>query len=84
MQIQVKDLSGKWILFSVWNYTQNSLKQATHNHLIKYDNLTTLNIDGLMCSVGGDLPGVASLHEQYILKARVEHKAHFVLSFHDI
>lgn len=84
MQIQVKDLSGTGILFSAWNYTKDSLKQATHNHLINYEDLTTLNIDGLMCGVGGDLPGIASLHEPYILKAKVEHKAHFVLSFQDL
>ena len=79
--LKVKDLSGKGLLFSAWNYTQESLEQATHNHLLKYDDLTTLNIDGAMCGVGGDLPGMASLHKPYILKAGVEHQAHFVFSF---
>lgn len=82
-KLNVKDLSGKGLLFSAWNYTQQSLEQATHSHLIKYDNLTTLNIDGEMCGVGGDLPGMASLHKEYVLKAGVEYKAHFVLSFCD-
>lgn len=81
-KLKIKDLSDKGILFSAWNYTQQSLEQATHNHLLKYDNLTTLNIDGAMCGVGGDLPGMASLHKSYILKSGIEHKAHFVFSFH--
>lgn len=83
-ELVVKDLSGKGLLFSAWHYTQQSLKQATHSHLIKYENLTTLNIDGAMCGVGGDLPGMASLHKAYVLNAGVEHKAHFVLSFQNI
>ncbi len=83
-KLGVKDLSGKGLLFSTWNYTQQSLEQATHSHHIKYDNLTTLNIDGAMCGVGGNLPGMASLYNTYVLNAGVEHKAHFVLNFQNI
>lgn len=81
MNIRIKDLSNKGLLFSAWNYTQDSLRKATHAHLIKYENLTTLNIDGVMCGVGGDLPGIASLHKAYILEAKKEHIANFVLDF---
>ena len=81
MNIRIMDLSNKGLLFSAWNYTQDSLRKATHSHLLEYENLATLNIDGAMCGVGGDLPGIASLHKAYILEAKKEHVAHFVIDF---
>lgn len=81
LKIRIRDLSNKGLLFSAWNYTQDSLKKATHTHLMKYENLITLNIDGAMCGVGGDLPGIASIHKAYVLEAKKEHVAHFVLDF---
>lgn len=81
IKIRVKDLSGKGILFSAWNYTKDSLRRATHSHKLKYEKLTTLNMDGVMRGVGGDLPGVASLHKPYILEAKKEHMAHFIINF---
>ncbi len=81
IQIKIKDLGEKGLLFSAWNYTQDSLRTATHAHLLPYEALTTLNIDGAMRGVGGDLPGIASLHKAYILEANKEHTAHFLIDF---
>lgn len=83
-EIGVKDLSGKGLLFSAWNYSQESLEQSTHSHLINYEELAILNIDGVMCGVGGDLPGMASLHKKYRLAEGVEHKAHFIIDFYKV
>jgi beta-galactosidase len=68
-KITVHDLSGTGFLFSAWHYCQKTLGRATHIHTLKKESLTTVNIDAAMCGVGGDLPGIASLHEAYKLKA---------------
>jgi len=36
--------------------------------------MTTLNIDAKMCGVGGDLPGIAALHKEYVLPGNREYK----------
>ena len=53
--------------FSAWHYTQEELDKTEHVHEIKYGDFTTLNIDHKKCGVGGDFPGMAALHEPYIL-----------------
>lgn len=82
-QITITDLSGRGMLFSAWNYRKEELEQATHQHLLQRQPFTLLNIDGEMCGVGGDLPGMASLHQDYVMKAREVHRAHFQIKFSD-
>ncbi len=53
--------------FNAWNYTQKALEEAQHLHELRYENLVTVNIDAAQCGVGGDMPGMACLHEPYIL-----------------
>jgi len=57
------------LLFSAWHYSQENLSRASHIHSLRKEALTVLNLDSAMCGVGGDLPGIASLHEAYRLKA---------------
>lgn len=55
--------------FSAYHYTTAALEKAQHVHEIPYDaTITTLNIDHMLCGVGGDLPGQAFLREPYIMK----------------
>jgi beta-galactosidase len=56
-------------LFSAWHYSQENLSRAAHIHDLRREALTVLNLDSVMRGVGGDLPGIASLHEAYRLKA---------------
>jgi beta-galactosidase len=56
-------------LFSAWHYSQENLSRATHIHSLRREALTVINLDSAMCGMGGDLPGIASLHEAYKLKA---------------
>jgi beta-galactosidase len=65
----LRDLSGQGMIFSARRYTNEALDAAEHIHELKAEDLTTLNIDGAMCGVGGDLPGMAVLHKAYILPA---------------
>lgn len=69
------------MLFSAWHYTQRALEDATHIHLLKKERVTTLNVDGAMCGVGGNLPGMLSLHEKYRLRAGEKQMAHYKLKF---
>lgn len=52
--------------FSAYHYTTTGLDKAAHIHEIPYDpSLTTLNIDGVQCGVGGDLPGQGAVRAPY-------------------
>ncbi|MDR2483049.1 MAG: DUF4981 domain-containing protein [Treponema sp.] len=78
--LDIEDLSGKGMAFSAWNYTAEALDAASHLHTLAKEKLVTLNIDGAMCGVGGDLPGIAALHRQYTLPAGEEHRLHIRLT----
>jgi beta-galactosidase len=68
--LSIKGDKGRLFLFSAWHYSQEALEDAAHIHELKKQPFTTLNIDGEMCGVGGDLPGVAATHKEYVLKAK--------------
>ena len=70
----VKDLSGEGLIFSAWHYEQSELATASHDHELIRKPFTTLNIDSAMCGVGGDLPGIASLHREYKLPGNKEYR----------
>lgn len=78
--LAVRDLSSVGLLFSAWHYTQQDLDAAAHIHELERRPLTTLNIDGAMCGVGGDWPGFAALHEAYRLPPGRPYTAHFLLT----
>ena len=72
--IKIKDLIGDGLIFSAWHYKQEELVAATHDYQLLRKPLTTLNIDSAMCGVGGDLPGIASLHKEFKLRGNREYK----------
>ncbi|MCQ2471129.1 MAG: DUF4981 domain-containing protein [Clostridia bacterium] len=65
--------------FNLWNYTQAALQKATHVHELKYEPLTTVNIDYSQCGVGGDMPGMACLREPYILHKKQNYSHTFYI-----
>ncbi len=65
--------------FNLWNYTQETLEKAEHIHELKYENLTTVNVDFSQCGVGGDMPGMACLREPYILHSGKEYSQTFYI-----
>lgn len=86
--INLTDDNGKGLRFSyckeplsfnAWNYSQDDLEKAQHIHELDYKNITTLSIDYAQCGLGGDLPGVASLREPYILHRGKEYNYSFII-----
>lgn len=65
--------------FSAYHYTTDGLEKATHINDIPYEDITTLNIDHMLCGVGGDLPGQAFVREPYIMKKGVKQAYSFVM-----
>ncbi|HWS29479.1 MAG TPA: glycoside hydrolase family 2 TIM barrel-domain containing protein [Clostridia bacterium] len=80
-KFSVEDLSGNGFLFSARHYAQEALDKAEHLHVLSYTDITEVSLDGAMCGVGGDLPGVAALHEPYILKAKESYGLHAAIRF---
>jgi beta-galactosidase len=78
-KLAVKNL-GESLIFSVWRYTQKELDEAEHQHELTRHDETTLSLDGAMCGVGGDLPGMAMLHDAYKMKPGVEYRTHVLLT----
>jgi len=78
-KLTVKNL-GESLIFSARRYTQRELDEAEHQHELTRHEETTLSLDGAMCGVGGDLPGMAALHEAYKMKSGVEYGMHILLS----
>ena len=72
--IKIKDMNGDGLIFSAWHYEQEELAAASHDFKLHRKPLTTLNVDSAMCGVGGDLPGIASLHEEFKLRGNKEYK----------
>jgi len=71
--VTVRDLLGDGLIFSAWHYEQEDLAGVSHDYKLMRKPFTTLNIDSAMCGVGGDLPGIASLHEEFKLPADREY-----------
>lgn len=58
--------------FSAHAYSDQALLHAAHLYELAYERDTYLHLDAAQCGVGGDMPGVACLHEPYRMqKGRV-------------
>lgn len=66
--------------FSAWPYSQDDLEKANHIHELPRRDFVTLNVDHMQCGVGGDLPGMANLHQPYIIHKNNLYKYEFVIS----
>ena len=54
--------------FSCLWYSPDALDSAEHLHELHEDEFVSLHLDAKMRGVGGDLPGVAALHEPYQMR----------------
>jgi beta-galactosidase len=61
----IEDTGGNLLNISAWPYSIKDLEEAKHIHELQVRDFITLNVDYIQCGVGGDLPGVANLHEEY-------------------
>jgi len=80
-KITVTEAEGADFIFSARHYSQETLSRATHIHKLASEAVTVLSLDSAMCGVGGDLPGIASLHEAYRLRGNADYTANFLCSF---
>ena len=63
-----EDAGGTRLNVSAWPYSREDLEEARHIHeLPRRDNIT-LQIDYRQKGVGGDIPGLLGLHDQYRMK----------------
>lgn len=65
---------------SVWPYTQEELKKATHIHELPTHKMTTVNLDYGQKGVAGDLPGFYQGPKQYKLKAKTMYRYGFSIN----
>ncbi|MFB0920362.1 MAG: glycoside hydrolase family 2 TIM barrel-domain containing protein [Oscillospiraceae bacterium] len=73
-------ITGELFGFSAWPYSQEALEKAKHLHELRKQDFVTVNIDHLQCGVGGDFPGVAKLHEPYIIHKGKRYVFEFAIS----
>jgi len=79
--ILISDVGGTYLNISTWPYTMEDLENATHiNELSNRKNIT-LNIDYKQKGVGGDLPGLPSVHRDYQLKQNKKYEYSFSIQF---
>lgn len=67
------------LIFSAHHYTVDALEKADHIHNLEKEALTQLAIDGAMCGVGGEIPGMLHLRDQYRLKAGEIHEVNCLI-----
>ncbi len=60
--------TGSRFGFSVWPYTQEDLQNAGHRHELRKRDFLTVNVDSVQCGVGGDVPGIAGIHDEYRIR----------------
>ena len=73
-------ITGRLFNFSAWPYSQEALEKAKHRHELENADFVTVNIDHMQCGVGGDFPGVANLHEPYIIHKGKPYVFEFAIS----
>ncbi len=75
--LRFESITDRLIETSVWPYTQEELKMATHIHELPLHKITTVNLDYGQKGVAGDLPGYYQSYDQYQLKANVNYRYGF-------
>ena len=73
-------LAGSYFDFSVWPYTQEDLQNASHRDELKHRDTITVNFDSEQRGVGGDFPGVANVHEAYLVHRGRKHELNIIIS----
>jgi beta-galactosidase len=73
-------LAGSYFDFSAWPYTQEDLQNASHRDELKHRDTITVNFDSEQRGVGGDFPGVANVHEAYLVHRGRKHELNIIIS----
>lgn len=77
---RMEDQLNELLNFSVCPFSQRDLEEETHIHKLQFRDFVTLNVDLKQRGVGGDLPGMAALHEEYKIKKGKSYKLAFAIS----
>jgi beta-galactosidase len=77
--IFILEIGGTYLSISAWPYTMEDLESATHNYELPCRDFTTINIDYKQQGVGGDIPAMAMLHDEFKLKGNQTYKYSFLL-----
>ena len=76
----IEDAGGTHLNVTAWPYWRDDLEKAQHIHeLPRRDNIT-LQIDYRQKGVGGDIPGLLGLHDEFKLKRGLLHRYGFKMS----
>ena len=65
---------------SAWPYTREDLEKAQHIHELPRRENITLQIDYKQKGVGGDIPGLLGLHDEFKLKRGLLYSYSFTIS----
>ncbi|TFF90506.1 MAG: DUF4981 domain-containing protein [Promethearchaeota archaeon] len=71
--ILIRHTGETYLNVSAWPYNMEDLEKATHIHELPIQENITLNIDHKQKGVGGDLPGLPSVHRKYKLHKNKEY-----------
>ncbi len=71
--ILFSDEGGTSLNFSVWPYGQDDLEDATHPHMLPKRDFLTVNVGLQQRGVGGDVPAIHQVHDEFKLKKNVEY-----------
>jgi len=73
----VSDEGKTSLNFSVWPYTQEDLEAAEHPYDLPMRDFLTLNIGLNQRGVGGDLPAIDQVHDEFKMKKNIEYRYAF-------
>jgi beta-galactosidase len=73
----VSDIGGTRLSVSAWPYTMEDLENAKHIHELPRRENITINIDYKQQGVGGDVPALAVLHNEFKLKGKQPYTYNF-------
>lgn len=78
--LKFSSMSDDYLNFSAWPYSQEELENAEHIHELPVNENLTFNIDYKQRGVGGDSPGIPTVHDEYKLKAKENYSYKFKIS----
>lgn len=77
--IMFRDAGGTLLNVSAWPYTMEDLAQAEHIHELPRRQHNTVNIDYKQKGVGGDLPAMPSVHDEFRLHKGLTYRYGFII-----
>ena len=69
----ISDVGGTLLNASVWPYSMEDLALAAHDHELPVRENNTFNIDYKQRGVGGDIPALAVLHNEFRLPSKQDY-----------